>query len=186
MVSLDKVLVDMFNSSLRTSMREKLPHAEWSFSSYDDLDRVPSKEALFLSICSHKFRIFVVIHFTLDDCKDFLSASMNVNQDSLDSKAAYDFLLELSNSLCGMFKRDLGSAIPALGMSTPNILERGSFDFIKVFKAADVHFQKVEFNHLPLFYAGYYYCPNVDGDIEVDLDFMPVEDTSEAGELEFF
>lgn len=183
-VSLSQVIADMFRSSLQTSMQEALPEGHWDFSSIDNSDSIDTEEALFLTICSHQFRVFVAIHFSLEDCREFVAAGLNIASDALTDKSSYDFLLEISNSVCGMLKRDLGNAVPALGMSTPNILERGSFNFIELFKAATTGFQKVELNNKVLFYAAYYYCPNVEEEIEVD--FVEPEIDIDSGELELF
>lgn len=183
-VALPEVLSSMFDNSLEASLKEVLPNDNWQFSTTDNINQVDEKEALFLSICSHQFRIFVAIHFTLANCEEFVSTGLNVSTEALNSKASYDFLLETSNSLCGMLKRELGNAVPALGMSTPNILEKGSFEFIDIFNTQAQHFQKVELNNQTLFFAGYYYCPNIDQEIEVEI--QETQSELDSGELELF
>jgi len=185
-VLLTSHLKQLFDQSLQSSLKEYLPAAQWKFTEADSFESNSSEEALFLSICSHQFRIFVSMHFTLSQCQRFITNALNVSEDSLDDKGAYDFLLEVGNNVCGMFKRELGHAVPALGMSTPNILDRGSFNFVDLFNSTSKRFQSVELDGQPLFCAGYYFCPNVSEEIEVELPEQVFEEDVDVGELELF
>jgi len=185
-VLLSSHLISLFDQNLQSSLKEYIPAAQWKFAETESFESNSSEEALFLSICSHQFRIFVSMHFTLSNCKSFIGRALNVAEDSLDNKAAYDFLLEVGNNVCGTFKRELGHAVPALGMSTPNILERGSFSFVELFSSASKRFQNVELDGQLLFCAGYYFCPNVSEEIEVELPEQVFEEDVDVGELELF
>ena len=185
-VLLTSHLKSLFDQCLQSSLKEYLSAAQWNFAETDSFETTPSEEALFLSICSHQFRIFVSLHFTLSHCKGFIARALNVAEESVDNKAAYDFLLEVGNNVCGMFKRELGHAVPALGMSTPNILDRGSFSFVDLFNSTSKRFQNVELDGQPLFCAGYYFCPNVSEEIEVEAPEQVIEDDVDVGELELF
>lgn len=182
--TLNQLLKDLFDKSLRSSLNDLSGDDRWSYLPFNKSKELDSEQAVFLTICSHQFRVFITIHFVLEQCKNFINQALNEKKENIDEKASYDFLLELSNSICGMLKRELGNAVPALGMSTPNILDEASFQFIDIFKAEDTYFQEIKLDGNHIFYAGFYYCPNVDGDIEVTV--QQPEKEVDSGELELF
>ncbi|TQV72769.1 hypothetical protein FLL45_14960 [Aliikangiella marina] len=181
---LQQLLKELFDKSLQTSLAEYGSDANWSYSNINKSNITDSEQAVFLTICSHQFRVFITIHFVLEKCRSFIQQALNDKKETIDEKASYDFLLELSNSICGMLKRELGNAVPALGMSTPNILDEASFQFIDIFKAEDTYFQEIKLDGNHIFYAGFYYCPNVENEIEVTVIEPEVE--VDSGELELF
>ncbi|PIP79332.1 MAG: hypothetical protein COW84_09765 [Gammaproteobacteria bacterium CG22_combo_CG10-13_8_21_14_all_40_8] len=177
-------LPQLFNKSVQMAFKDCIPDDGWEFSSIsNDANAIKDEEAIFLTISSHLFRIFISIHFSIDEqCKLFISKSLKDNKGELTLDTINDYLCELGNSVCGGLKRELGKSIPALGMSTPNILEKGCFAYMSSLQIEDEKTILVKYNSTPLFTANYYFSKHGDLDFEVEV----LHEDSGGGELEFF
>ncbi len=181
-MNLVSALPEIFDKSVESAFRDCIPEGDWSFSPLAE-DPETMDEAVFLTISSHLFRIFISIHFHIDDrCKHFISTALKDNKGALELDTINDYLCEVGNAVCGGFKRDLGKSIPALGMSTPNILQQGCFNYIKDLNVEHEKILLVKYEGNDLFYASYYFCKHGDLDFDVDVS----EDEADAGELELF
>ena len=173
----------MFKRSIESCLGDSLPDGGWYISSLQSTDGVEVNEAIFLTICSHQFRIFLTLHFDIEKCTSFYRKALKISAEDVSDQSVYDFLYEVGNSICGVLKRDLGTSIPALGMSTPNLLSQGCFDFISVFDVVKSGNYSVEVDSDFVLYAGYFYCRS--DDVEIEVVEQSVDDV-ESGELEFF
>ncbi|MCW8879677.1 MAG: hypothetical protein OQK51_21665 [Kangiellaceae bacterium] len=183
-MKLNFYLVGKFESSLAASMQEYIADGLWEYSKVESLNSCSGQKAMFLTICSHRFRIFTVILYSSEECKEFILSGLSTNKENVDDNALDDYMMEVSNSVSGTFKRDVGSVIPALGMSTPHILDKDSVIEIEKYSNIEGHFRQVKLNQQHLFYIGYFYSPNTDEDIEVEEPM--IESDVDSGELELF
>ncbi len=184
MAELSTALVSMFNQSLESSMAEIEQAGEWDFSYSDKTTDANFNEAVFLTMSSHLFRIFIALNFERKTISDLVSVGLGTKKENIDKQSTDDYLLELGNSVCGFFKRILGEHIPALGMSTPNLLQVESFSYMDSFHITSQSFQWVKFRGKPVLLAGYYYCPYKEE--EIDIELHQFSNTNDSGELELF
>ncbi len=179
-----EALPKLFEKSVSLAFKDCDANSEWKLVKVEknSVD-IQDEEAIFLTISSHLFRIFISLHFAINDnIKTFISSSIKETKGVLSDDVINDYLCEVGNSICGGFKRELGKSIPALGMSTPNVLEKGCFVYMDSLDIEREQCFLIKYNGVDLFTANYYLSEhgNLDFDVEVNLE------NSEAGELEFF
>ena len=147
-----------------------------------ELERINAENAIALTISSHLFRILIVMYFDFSPAVSrFLTASLGDTAKASDDKT-YDFLYEVGNRYCGTMKRDLQTAVPSLGMSTPNLLKTSAMEHVRSLKLDQESHLELKYQGEGLMFASYFLSAYG------DLDVTSVEQTTEvdAGELEFF
>ncbi|WP_196139307.1 hypothetical protein [Aliikangiella sp. G2MR2-5] len=173
----------MFAQSLTVSLNDIFADDDIKVVPIDGLGSVDTSDAIFLTISSHQFRVFVIVHFSKEQEKEFYAITSGSQKEQDDSAAVTDYLLEFGNNLCGVLKRELGKFVPALGMSTPNMLSRSSIELLKEFEIFDSEFKQVEYHDKPIMCVSYHFLPNDNNDIEIELI---QEEIADSGELELF
>lgn len=127
---IDSSLAKMVHKTLQTTLNETAGDAQWHVKNDDALANIPHTHCIVLTISSFKFRVMCIMHLSMNqNTRNFVANATNTKPQELDDSAFLDYLLELSNSLCGHLKRNLQGTCPPLGMSTPNFLERSSLVF---------------------------------------------------------
>lgn len=127
---IDSSLAKMLYKTLQTTLNEAAGGSHWHMKNDDSLDTIQHTHCIVLTISSFKFRVMCILHLSLDqNTRNFVANATNIKPQELDESSFLDYLLELSNSLCGHLKRNLQGTCPPLGMSTPNLLERSSLVF---------------------------------------------------------
>lgn len=182
-VNLATLLDDMFSRSIHMAIQDSNNRDSFSVNSAKSFKKRTSEEAIFLTISSHRFRLFVVIDFTQNQCSEFVKLATQSKSDAITEQEFYDYMFEFGNGLCGIFKREIGKAIPALGMSTPNLLSRDSINLMTCYSINKKAHYQISINDKILFYSSFYFLPSSHQDILVSL---VEEDTSDTGELELF
>ncbi len=115
----------LLQSTLEQTLSGCKPGSTWSSSRADALSEIPFEHCIVLTISSFRFKIMCLLHMNLDEANhQFVAEAMNIKRGDLEDEAYSDYLLEMSNSLCGTLKRHMQSSCPPLGMSTPNFLQR--------------------------------------------------------------
>lgn len=121
----ESTLSRLLQSNLEQTLNSCQPASSWSSSRADSLNDIPFEHCIVLTISSFKFKIMCLLHMNLDEAnRQFVAQAMHIKQGDLEEDAYSDYLLEMSNSLCGTLKRHMQSSCPPLGMSTPNFLQR--------------------------------------------------------------
>jgi len=185
MVSADakKGFDDLLGVSLIDSLKSD-NYSEWDIKS-EASDNIKEKELFMLTVSSYHFRAFLILHFTKNDKTiGYVSNALNVPPDKLDDIRYYDYLGELGNGLCGMYKRELGKYFPYLGMSTPNLMMGATLKHMSIWNYEheshwsarspdDLNF------HGSIFVSSY-------GDVDFKYKATQLDANVETGELEFF
>lgn len=181
----ERLLKDSFSNSFESSLRDCLPSAQWECKELRENKGVDSKEAVVITISSHLFRVIYFLYFTNDDkCQEFIANGLNIKNENLPQSRIYDYLSEVGNSFFGAIKRNLGAAVPSLGMSTPNILDCSSFKYVHELNIDTNGYAVAQLDGEPLFYASYHLSAS--GELNFEVEHQQVEEEVDAGELEFF
>lgn len=123
----ESTLSRMLQSTLEQTLSGCKPDGSWNCSRADALSEIPFEHCIVLTISSFRFKIMCLLHMNLDETnRQFVAEAMRIKRGELQEEAYSDYLLEMSNSLCGTLKRHMQSSCPPLGMSTPNFLQRAS------------------------------------------------------------
>jgi len=127
---------DGFNELLAVCLNESLKspdYPDWTIKEQVHKD-IKEKELFMLTISSYNFRMFLILHFSQNyKTSSFIARLLKVESDKLNSKRFYDYLGELGNGFCGIYKRELGKYFPFLGMSTPNLLSSEVINHLSIF-----------------------------------------------------
>lgn len=123
----ESTLSRLLQSTLEQTLSGCKSDGGWSCSRAESLKEIPFEHCIVLTISSFKFKLMCLLHMNLDEAnRQFVADAMHIKRGDLQEEAYSDYLLEMSNSLCGTLKRHMQSSCPPLGMSTPNFLQRAS------------------------------------------------------------
>ncbi|KZY44591.1 MULTISPECIES: hypothetical protein [unclassified Oleiphilus] len=174
-----------FKASFEESITAGSDPSRWYIKERTNLDNLNEAEFYVLTMSSQLFRIFVLFHFTKKpETESLISETLKINQSNLDDDKFYDYLGEVGNAFLGAIKRDIGKAVPSLGMSTPNRLSK---DCLKYMKSLNTNFEShsvAEYDDQALFYASVYLVADEELDIRIDRHL--IEQETDSGELEMF
>jgi len=96
----------------------------------------PYTDVVLVTISSLTFRLIFGLHFQLDsNASSHCPLTKWSKIDSSEQEKIYDYLGEISNGCCGAIKRDISAMVPALGLSTPNILDSSCIAYLKDLQA---------------------------------------------------
>ncbi|MES2817892.1 MAG: hypothetical protein V4812_02765 [Pseudomonadota bacterium] len=127
---LEANLHKVLQRTLEQTLKSCAPDTPWQIVRANTLEEIRHEHCIVLTIAAFKFRILCLLHLSLDaTSRAFVANATATQPEALDESSYLDYLLEMSNSLCGNLKRNLQSSCPPLGMSTPNLLERSSLRF---------------------------------------------------------
>ena len=173
-----------FKASYEDSLCAGSDSSSWKIKEKSSLDDIDESEFYVLTMSSQLFRIFILLHFTKQESTEqFVSNILKISQSNLDDDKFYDYLGEVGNAFLGAVKRDLGRAVPSLGMSTPNRLNK---DCLKYMKSLNTDFEAhavAEYQEQPLFYASVYLV--ADDELNIEITRNQIEEV-DSGELEMF
>lgn len=125
--------------SLDQTLKSCTPAEYWQLRNLDSIEALKHDHCVVLTISAFKFRLMILIHVTLDKAtREFAADALGIKVEELDESVYLDYLLEMSNNLCGHLKRNLQASCPPLGMSTPNLLNRSSLSFDAIVKLSHV------------------------------------------------
>lgn len=178
------LLSDRFSNIISMSMEERFSSEIFSVSKVgtDKVDN--ADEVIVLTLSGNVFRIFISIVFNKSQRLEELVKHETQSQEAvLENIYFYDYFYEVGNVLCGSLKREIQKVIPSLGMSTPNLMDVKSFQYISALGIDYKNGYLVSSNEEPLFYIQYYL--GVYDEIEFQ-EQAPVDDVFESGEMEFF
>ncbi len=106
--------------------------SRWSITETSSEEATKLDEFFVLTISSQLFRVFVLLHFTVTNkLEQLVAEQLKSGSNSIDKAKLYDYLGELGNGICGAMKRDLARTVPSMGMSTPNLLNKGCMKYIQ-------------------------------------------------------
>lgn len=144
---------------------------------------IQETKVVMLTVASFLFRLSVLIYFSPDEAtKAHFARINNVDPAEMSDQAFLDAIRECGNICCGTLNRELARVCPHVGMSTPNIIERECVNHLESLNGGHLqHFQATvdggkQF-HLTLCVRDY---------AEIDFDWTMIEETTAAGEMEFF
>jgi CheY-specific phosphatase CheX len=127
--------------------------------------------------------LIVFFYFTdREETREHFARMVRMPLKSMDDKAFYDAVSEFGNLCCGSMNRDLGRHFPHVGMSTPNILKRGSVAFLGTLDAEYTQHFRIEISPTTHFHATICVCDY--GDLDFHVEAKAVEEN--IGELELF
>jgi len=178
-----------FTSLLSLCLHEALRSeavGEWNLRTITNVDEIAGKEIYMLTISSYEFRIFLILHFDNDKkVRNYVASAIKISPENMNEQRFYDYLGEVGNAFCGVFKRELGKYFPHLGMSTPNRLESISLDHLDTWTFDyDAHL-KASANDDLKFFGSIYVSAYSDLDFRVK-NTKSVNDDVQTGALELF
>jgi hypothetical protein len=136
-----------------------------------------------LTVASFLFRLSVVIYFSSDDATKAHFASLNnIDPTEMSDQAFLDAMRECGNICCGTLNRELARVCPHVAMSTPNIIERECVDHLESLKGGHLQYFRATIDGGKQYHASV--CVRDYADI--DFDWTMPEETTTAGEMEFF
>lgn len=161
-------------------------HTEWTVRHLDSHQEIQAQEFIILTVSSYDLRTFVLLHFSKNPASlSYVSRALDTPLAGLSDDTFYDYLGEVGNRFCGAFKRELGKALPHLGMSTPNRLGSESLCHLQGLPCGhDLHVEVRTPDDIVV-YASLYVSTY--GKEEFRIDDVPIEEAAvETGELEMF
>lgn len=148
-----------------------------------DLNSIRETNVVMLTVSSFVFRMSVLVHFSSDDeTRNHFATINNVAAAEMSDQAFLDAIRECGNICCGTLNRELARVYPHVAMSTPNIIERECVD----------HLESLNGGHLQHFRASpsgdkqFYVTLCVRDYADIDFEWAMLEETTAAGEMEFF
>lgn len=136
-----------------------------------------------LTVASFLFRLSVVIYFSSDDAiKAHFASLNNIDPTEMSDQAFLDAMRECGNICCGTLNRELSRVYPHVAMSTPNIIERECVDHLDTLKGGHLQYFRATIDGSKQFHVSV--CVRDYADI--DFEWTMVEETTAAGEMEFF
>lgn len=182
----ERLLNESFLGSLNVALHEALPVDRWDIQPLTDSKRIAGEEAYVLTVSSHLFRIFTVLHFNFDEHMEaFVNEALGQQRNGpLTKDKCYDYIAEVGNIFCGALKRELQQAVAALGMSTPNLLNHACIKYISSLKLDCQGHAVTNLDGHALFYASYYLSAY--GELNYTKVIQQKEVVAEVGELELF
>ncbi len=178
---------DGFNELLGVCLNESLKSSEfsdWTIKTFDN-KTINKKEVFMLTISSNAFRLFLILHFSNNETtSNFVAKLLKVEADKLESRRFYDYLGEIGNGFCGIYKRELGKYFPFLGMSTPNLMVSETLDHLSIWNHEyETHCQAISEGNVN-FYGSIYVSTYDDVDFKYVTNSL--DEDVDSGELEFF
>lgn len=174
-----------FKQSFEESLIPGTDSTRWQFKERSSIENIDEAEFYVLTMSSQLFRIFVLFHFTKKpETEQFVADVLKINLSNLDEDKFYDYLGEVGNAFLGAIKRDIGKAVPSLGMSTPNRLNK---DCLKYMKSLNTNFEAhavAELDDQPLIYSSVYLV--ADEELNIPINRSLIEEEVDSGELEMF
>jgi len=176
-----------FDELLGVSLVESLKtenYRDWEIKNKSN-DPVSEKEIFMLTVSSYHFRVFVILHFTKNEkTMNYVADALKLSPEKLDDRRYYDFLGEIGNGFCGMYKRELGKYFPYLGMSTPNLMSGDTLGHLSVFDYEhESHWLAATPNEVDFY--GSIFVSSYD-EVDFKYELKSVDENVETGELEFF
>lgn len=136
-----------------------------------------------LTVASFLFRLSVVIYFSSDDTtKAHFARLNNIDPTEMSDQAFLDAIRECGNICCGTLNRELARVCPHVAMSTPNVIERECVDHLESLNGGHLQYFRATLDGGQQFHASV--CVRDYADI--DFDWTMIEETTAAGEMEFF
>jgi len=183
-LSAQEALSALFTKSVEEAIHQRSDAEQWEIQYFPTLENTSAKEFFILTTCSFNFRLFNTFHFTYHQPTiAYVANILETSEELLTREQFYDCLSEYANGYCGTIKRAMGKIFPYLSMSTPNLLNQQSFQFLESLKYEYKQYSlAVSQNNVSLLF-GVYFSPHE------DLDFTAsdvIEDEVAHGELELF
>ena len=174
-----------FKASFEDALVTGSAPSRWLIKERSNLDNLNEDEFYVLTMSSQLFRIFVLFHFSKkSETESFVSDVLKVNLSNLDDDKFYDYLGEVGNAFLGAIKRDIGKAVPSLGMSTPNRLNKECLKYMKSLNTNLESHAVAEYDEHALFYASVYLV--ADEELDIHINKNAFEEETDSGELEMF
>lgn len=174
-----------FDNLLSQNLRSALAGADdgCEVSVVPDLSGHTQTRIVALTISSYLFRLMVFIYFTPDEStREHFVRTNKMREAELSEQAFSDAISEAANMCCGALSRDLSQVFPNIGMSTPNMLDKGCATALAILKCGHVQHFKVDINNTERFHATLCISDYADLDFAVDT----VAQEASTGELEMF
>ena len=172
--------------SVMNALKGALPNPHGAASEVceiETLSGVPAQRMVALTVSSYLFRIVTLLHFSLDDgLKQYLATISHGDVTTMSESDFLDVLCECGNIFCGAFNRDLARQFPHLGMSTPNVLEHRSLEYLDELKGNFTRHFQVDIDAGLSLHASLCVCAYA----PFDFDIEQAQEEACSGELEMF
>jgi CheY-specific phosphatase CheX len=148
-----------------------------------DPNSIRETNVVMLTVASFLFRMSVLVYFSSDDAtRSHFAAVNNVDSAEMNDQAFLDAIRECGNICCGTLNRELARVYPHVAMSTPNIIERECVNHLESLNGGHLqHFRATPADgkqfHVSLCVRDY---------ADIDFEWAMAEETTAAGEMEFF
>lgn len=147
------------------------------------LKDIRETNVVMLTVASFLFRMSVLVYFSSDDATRAHFAAVNsVDPAEMNDQSFLDAIRECGNICCGTLNRELARVYPHVAMSTPNIIQRECVNHLESLNGGHLqHFRATTDTgkqfHVTLCVREY---------ADIDFEWAVVEETTAAGEMEFF
>ena len=172
----------MLTMGIKASMGGKTPEA-CQVEVVASLKDSRETNVVMLTVASFLFRISILVYFSADEAtRTYFAAVNNIAPSEMNEQAFLDSIRECGNICCGTLNRELSRVYPHVAMSTPNIIARKCVD----------HLDSLNVGHLQHFRATtdtgkqFHVSLCVREYSNIDFEWAVVEETTAAGEMEFF
>ena len=148
-----------------------------------NLNSIRETNVVMLTVASFLFRMSVLVYFSSDDVtRSHFARVNNVAPEDMNDQAFLDAIRECGNICCGTLNRELARVYPHVAMSTPNIIERECVNHLESLNGGHLqHFRATTAEgkqfHVTLCVRDY---------ADIDFEWAMQEETTAAGEMEFF
>jgi CheY-specific phosphatase CheX len=148
-----------------------------------NLNSIRETNVVMLTVSSFLFRMSVLVYFSSDDAtRSHFAAVNNVAIAEMNDQAFLDAIRECGNICCGTLNRELARVYPHVAMSTPNIIERECVNHLESLNGGHLqHFRAKTGSDKP-----FHVTLCVRDYADIDFEWTMVQDTTSAGEMEFF
>ena len=176
---------DGFRHFLEQAVKTSLANAtpQCSLQSLPNLDTVKQKKTVVLTVATYLFRVLVFMYFTPDQATSAYFARLNgCEADAMSDQALIDAISECGNMCCGILNRELSAHFPHMGLSTPNIIDRRSAEYLDQLECGYIEHFSIDADEAVPLHLSLCVCEYADVDFKPDLTAA----AETTGELELF
>lgn len=147
---------------------------------------IKAEEFYLVTISSHIFHMFVLLHFSLSEqMRHDIAARIGKVATEINMEKCYDYLGEICNIFSGSIKRVLNESVTHLGMSVPSRLVEPSLAYVDELKFEHEAHARITFAEETLVYGSIFVRAHKEFKIRAQ-EKLVVETQKDLGELELF
>lgn len=149
-------------------------------------DKAEKHQLVLITISSYSFRIVTLFDFNENaETAAHLAKVLHRTDKLLSGQALFDAYSEFINMVCGKVNREICTAVPHLGMSTPFALESACAQYLSTLKPTHIHPIEATVNQSVRFRITVCICAANDANLDFQIIHSAQHNTP-TGEMELF